>query len=452
MAALPPRRFAGLHLSDGISPGNLVASMIMAFAATMIITFLPAAQPLLLLGVLDGQGADQGRVVALLAAAAEIAMILSLPWYGALADRFGRRPVVVTGFALCGLSTLLFPYAGNVTALVALRVVFALGVAALNGMLATVAIDYVRDRSRGKSYGLIGLFSGLGAMVAVLGLVRLPAIIERNLGGDGGRAATVDAARYSFLIVAVIVLAVAALMWVTISRIRVDAASARIPLVRLVREGFALARDPGVALSYAASFVARADLSIVAAFLPLWVVVHGVREGGLSPVEAVARGGAVVGAAQTVATLGAPLFGWLGDRLRRQDAVLVAQALAAVAYLSTLLVDDPLGSGMMAVAALIGLGEIAAIVSAGPLLAQQVPPAVRASAYGVQTLCGAVGILVISTVGGTLFSSWRPAAPFAVAGVAGLLVVAFGLVVRRRVVPRPQQEQGETSAVRPAVP
>ncbi|MFF4411089.1 MFS transporter [Streptosporangium sp. NPDC001559] len=452
MAALPPRRFAGLHLSDGISPGNLVASMVMAFAATMIITFLPAAQPLLLLGVLDGQGADQGRVVALLAAAAEIAMILSLPWYGALADRFGRRPVVVTGFALCGLSSLLFPYAGNVTVLVVLRVVFALGVAALNGMLATVAIDYVRDRSRGKSYGLIGLFSGLGAMVAVLGLVRLPAIIERNLGGDGGREATVDAARYSFLIVAVIVLAVAALMWTTVSRIRVDATSARIPLVRLVREGFTLARDPGVALSYAASFVARADLSVVAAFLPLWVVVHGVREGDMSTAEALARGGAVVGVAQTVATLGAPLFGWLGDRLRRQDAVLVAQALAAVAYLSTLLVDDPLGPGMMAVAALIGLGEIAAIVSAGPLLAQQVPPAVRASAYGVQTLCGAVGILVISTVGGMLFGSWRPAAPFAVAGVAGLLVVAFGLAVRRRVVPRPQEGQDETSAVRPAVP
>ncbi|MFD0888031.1 MFS transporter, partial [Streptosporangium algeriense] len=319
MAALPPRRFAGLHLSDGIRPGNLVASMVMAFAATMIITFLPAAQPILLLGVLDGQGADEGRVVALLAAAAEIAMILSLPWYGALADRFGRRPIVVTGFTLCGLATLLFPYAGDVTVLVALRVVFALGVAALNGMLATVAIDYVRDRSRGKSYGLIGLFSGLGAMVAVLGLVRLPAIIERNLGEGGSQEAAAGAARYSFLIVAVITLAVAVLMRVTISKVRVDAASARIPLVRLVREGLTLARDPGVALSYAASFVARADLSIVAAFLPLWVVVHGVREGGMSTPEALARGGIVVGVAQTVATFGAPLFGWLGDRLRRQD-------------------------------------------------------------------------------------------------------------------------------------
>ncbi|MEV8635894.1 MFS transporter [Streptosporangium sp. NPDC051023] len=436
MVALPQRRFIGLHLADGIRPGNLVASMVMSFAATMIITFLPAAQAYILIGVLDGEGVNQGSVIALLAAAAEIAMILSLPWYGALADRFGRRPVVVVGFVLCGLGAALFPFAGNTAVLVVLRVVFALGVAALNGMLATVAIDYVRNRSRSTSYGLVGLFSGLGAMVAVLGLVRIPASFEAVLGG--GKEATVTAARYSFLIVAAIALAVAALMWFTLSKVRVDAASARVPLTRLVREGIALARDPGVALSYAAAFVARADLSIVAAFIPLWVIVHATGEGELSTAEALVRAGVVVGVAQTVATVGAPLFGWLGDRMRRQDAVLLAQAVAAVSYLSTLLIDDPLGSGMMIVAVLVGLGEIGAIVTAGPLLAQQVPPVVRASAYGVQTLCGAAGILVISTLGGTLFSAWRPAAPFAVAGVAGLLVVAFGLVIRRRVSPLPE--------------
>ncbi|GAA3120665.1 MFS transporter [Streptosporangium carneum] len=444
MAASSQRRFIGLHLADGIRPGNLVASMVMAFAATMIITFLPAAQPFILLGVLDGEG-NQGGVVGLLAAAAEIAMIVSLPWYGALADRFGRRPVVVAGFTLCGLGTALFPFAGDVAVLVAVRVLFAFGVAALSGMLATVAIDYVRDRSRSKSYGLVGLFSGLGAMVAVLGLVRIPATLEASLGD--GKAATVAAARYSFLIVAAVVLVVAALMWFSLSGVRVGGGVERVPLTRLIREGVALARDPGVALSYAASFVARADLSVVAAFMPLWVVYHASGEGGLTTAQALARAGIVVGIAQTTATLGAPLFGWLGDRMRRQDAVVLAQAVAAAAYLSTLLIDDPLGSGMMIVAVLVGLGEIAAIVTAGPLLAQQVPPAVRASAYGVQTVCGAVGIFVISTVGGVLFGEWRPAAPFAVAGVAGLLVVAFGLAVRRRVIPLPEERAAVPSPI-----
>ncbi|MBG0828312.1 MFS transporter [Planomonospora sp. ID67723] len=442
MAASPPRRVLGLDLADGIGRGNMWACLSMAFAATAVISFLPAAQPYILSGVLGVAKGDQGKIVGLLGVAAEIAMIASLAWYGALADRYGRRPVVLAGFVLCALGAALFPFAGNTTVLVALRVVFALGVAALSGMLSTVAIDYVRDSSRGRSYGLIGLFSGLGAMVAVLALVRLPKILE-----DGGTA-PVTAARLSFLIIAAVVLAVGVLMWFTLSKRRVSAAAERVRLVRLVREGLALARDPGVALSYAAGFVARADLAVVAGFMSLWVADHARTEGGLSGAEALARAGAVVGIAQTTAMLAAPLFGWLGDRMRRQDVVILAQALAAAAYLSTLLVSDPLGSGMMVTAVLVGLGEIAVITTAGPLLAQQAPASVRGSAYGVQTLCGAVGILTVSGLGGYLYDAWRPAAPFVVAGVAGLLVVAFGLAVRHRVAPL--SEQDDTPVTAPA--
>ncbi|MDP9860754.1 MULTISPECIES: MFS transporter [Streptosporangium] len=440
MAASSPRRVLGLQLADGIGRGNMWACLSMSFVATMVISFLPAAQPYILGGVLGVAEGDQGKAVGLLGVAAEIAMIASLAWYGALADRFGRRPVVVAGFALCALGAALFPFAGNTTVLVALRVVFALGVAALSGMLSTVAVDYVRDGSRGKAYGLVGLFSGLGAMVAVLALVRLPKIFE-----DRGMA-PVDAARVSFLIVAAAVLAVAGLMWFTLSTVRVGAAAERVPLARLVREGVALARDPGVALSYAAAFVARADLAVVAGFMSLWVIDYATGERGMSAAEALARGGAVVGIAQTVAMVAAPLFGWLGDRMRRQDVLILAQAVAAVSYLSTLLISDPLGSGMMLVAVLVGLGEIAAITTAGPLLAQQAPAAVRGSAYGVQTLCGAVGILVVSGLGGLLYDTWRPAAPFVISGLSGLLVVAFGLMVRRRVRPLPEESESLVAA------
>ncbi|GIH97480.1 MFS transporter [Planobispora siamensis] len=447
MVVSPSRRLIGLRLADGVTRGNMRACLFMAFASTMVISFLPAAQPYILSGVLGVPAHDQGKVVGLLGVAAEITMIASLAWYGALADRYGRRPIAVAGFALCALGTALFPFADSTAVLVALRVVFALGVAALNGMLSTIAADYVRDGSRGRSYGLVGLFSGLGAMVAVLALVRLPQILE------SGGTAPVTAARLSFLAVAAAVLAAGALMWFTLSKARAAPAAARVPLARLIAEGVALARDPGVALSYAAAFVARADLAVVAGFLSLWVSEHALAEGALSGAEALARAGAVVGIAQTVAMLGAPLVGWLGDRMRRQDVVILAQALAAVAYLSTLLVADPLGSGMMVVAVLIGLGEIAVITTAGPLLAQQAPAAVRGSAYGVQTLCGALGILVVSGLGGYLYDAWRPAAPFVVAGVAGLLVVAFGLLVRRRVTPLAElPAPPQAPAVRPAPP
>ncbi|WP_405149922.1 MFS transporter [Sphaerisporangium sp. NBC_01403] len=430
MSASPTRRVLGTQLADGITKGNMWALLSMATAGTAVISFLPSTQPHILTTILGVPESAQGTTVGLLGFAAELAMILSLAWYGALADRFGRRLIVTLGLVLCAIGTALFPFAGSTAVLVALRVVFGLGVAALNAMMSTIAIDYVRTRSRGKSYGLIGFFGGLGAVVAVLVMVRLPQTLE------GRGLEPVAATRLAFLLIAAGILVVAVLLWLTLSTAQVSATADRTTLPRLAREGLVLVRDPGVALSYAASFVARADLAVVVGFMTLWIADFATSERGMSSAEALARAGAVVGVSQTVALVCAPLFGWLGDRMRRENLVILSQSIAAAAYLSTLLISDPLGGGMMIVAVLIGVGEIAGITTAGPLLAQQVPADVRGAAFGVHTLCGAAGIMIVSAAGGALYDAWRPAGPFVVSGVFGLLVVAFGLVVRRRVRPR----------------
>lgn len=410
----------------------MFACWFLGLAATMVISFLPTAQPYILSGVLGEPPGAQGRIVGLLSFAAELTMIVSLAWYGALADRFGRRPIVVAGFVLCAVGTALFPFAGNTAVLVALRVVFSLGAAALGGMFATIAVDYAEDRSRGRSYGVLGVFSGLGAMVAVFGLARLPQVfVNRGMSESA-------AAQASFLVIAAALLLVGLVMRATLSGAKVSETAARVPLARLVADGVALARDPGVALAYAAAFVARADLAVVSGFMSLWVVNQGVHEAGLPMAEALARAGMVVGIAHTMALLASPVLGWLGDRVRRQNLVICAQAVAAVAYLSTLFVDDPLEPGMLVVAAFVGIGEIAGINTAGPLLAQQTPADRRGSAFGVQALCGALGILTVSALGGWLYDAWHPVAPFVVSGTLGALVAVFGLVVRRRIAPDPR--------------
>ncbi|MCC5578707.1 MFS transporter [Microtetraspora sp. AC03309] len=429
-----PPRVLGAQLADGITKGNMWALLFLATAGTAVVSFLPSTQPHILTTILGVPESGQGTIVGLLGFAAELAMVLSLAWYGALADRFGRRVIVVGGLVLCAIGAVLFPFAGNTAVLVVLRVIFGLGVAAINAMLSTIAIDYVRERSRGKSYGLIGVFGGLGALVAVLVVAKLPQTMEKR-GLD-----PVAATRLSFLLIAAGILIVAGLLWATLSRVPADVAAERTPLTRLVREGLVLARDPGVALSYAASFVARADLYVVVSFLTLWISDYATGERGLSSAEALAKAGAVVGISQMVALLCAPVFGWLGDRMRRQDLLILAQLIAAGAYLSTLLVSDPLGPGMMIVAVLIGIGEIAGITTAGPMLAQQVPAAVRGAAFGVHTLCGSLGIMIVSALGGALHDAWRPAGPFVVSGVFGLIVAIFGLVVRHRIQARTEDD------------
>lgn len=424
----------GLHAAPGISKTNLWACMGLGFLGTAVITFLPAGQPYILSEVLGLSSDELGRTTGTLQVAAEVALILSLLWYGALADRIGRRPIAVAGLVLCAVGAALYPFAGNTGVLIALRVVFALGIAALHVTMSAITADYVRDPARGKAYGWLGLFSGIGAMIAVLVLVRLPNMLEK-----GGMDPTA-AARAGFLVVAALVLLGALALRFTLSPSWGVADTPRTPLPQLIGEGVRLARDPGVALSYAASFVARADLALVASFLSLWIVDYAKSVRGMSATEALAKSGAIVGIAYTVIVIGAPLFGWLGDRMRRENVVILAQAVAAAAYLSTLLVSDPLGPGMMLVAAFIGLGEIGVITTAGPLLAQQVPARYRGSSFGVQLLCGAVGIFIVSGVGGWLYDLWRPAAPFALSGACGVLVVLFGLAVRRRVTPHEEAE------------
>ncbi|MEU7900023.1 MFS transporter [Nonomuraea sp. NPDC049152] len=420
-------RVLGVGLAPGFSKTNMWACWSLGLTATMVISFLPTATPYLLGGVLGVPSQAQGRVVGLLGLAAELTMILTLAWYGALADRYGRRPVVIAGFVLCALGAALFPFAGDTAVLV----VFALGAAALGGMFATIAVDYAREDSRGRSYGVLGVFCGIGGLLAVLVLARLPGTFE------SGGMSPAAAAQVSFLVVAAGLLAVAVVMRFTLSPAGVSGNARHVPLTRLVREGAALFRDPGAALAYLAAFVARADLAVIAGFMSLWIVDHATRQ-GMSPAGALARAGMIVGIAHTMALVASPVLGWLGDRIRRQTLVIGAQLVAALAYLSTLLISDPLGSGMIVVAMLVGAGEIAGINTAGPLLAQQAPAAVRGSAFGVQALMGALGIMCVSALGGLLYDHWRPAAPFVVSGVLGLCVAAFGLVVRKRVAPNPQ--------------
>ncbi|MEN3584638.1 MFS transporter [Streptomyces sp. ZYX-F-203] len=79
-----------------------------------------------------------------------LAVTVSLPLYGKLSDTFGRKPVLVTGAAIFLLGSLLCALAGNMTALIAFRVVQGLGGGALQGTVQTLAADLypLRDRPR----------------------------------------------------------------------------------------------------------------------------------------------------------------------------------------------------------------------------------------------------------------------------------------------------------------
>ncbi|HEY1075807.1 MAG TPA: MFS transporter, partial [Fontimonas sp.] len=423
----PGLRFLGLDLQQGIGRVHLSHFLIASFAAIMLSSFLPQMQAFLFSEFLQLPQERHGRVSGMLNFWQEIVIIAVVAVVGPLSDRWGRKPLMAGGFLLMALGIALHPQASSVAELLAYRCVFAVGVAAVIVIMVTLLADYVADRSRGKAAGYQGVMNGLGAVVAVFLLLRLPALFQKN----GSTA--IEAGTDTYYLVAGIAAVAGLMMLFGLKSGRPQAAvEARLPFMQGLRAGYSAARDPRIALAYGASFIARGNLAIVGTFLALWGANHGTTELGLERAAALAKAGMLVGMAQGVALLGAPIFGILADKLDRVKALAIALLVSGLGYSSTFFVHDPFGGLMMVSAMLIGLGEVGCIITSGVLISQQSPEHNRGAIIGTFNLSGAVGILVASVAGGWLFDHWREPGPFVVFGLLALAMMVWALLLTRR--------------------
>jgi len=66
---------------------------------------------------------------------------------------------------LLAIAYALYPLAQSVADLTLYRIIYALGIVAVTGGLATVMVDYPAERSRGKLIAITGFLNGLGIVV-----------------------------------------------------------------------------------------------------------------------------------------------------------------------------------------------------------------------------------------------------------------------------------------------
>jgi len=421
------RRILGLHLSPGTTGRNITTFYVSCLAAILLASFMPQMQAFLLTEFLDIEESRHGVISGNLNFWGEIAIILSVGLFGALSDRIGRKPVMAMGFYIMAVGFWFYPRASSLDELLIYRVIYSVGIAAVSCMLTAILADYISNESRGRGAGFSGVMNGLGAVITVFLLLRLPSIFQSS------GMTPQEAGLATYMVVVGICIVTGTLMLIGLKpglENKWDVSSGILPLFR---DGVLAARDPGIALAYAASFVARGNLAIVGTFLALWITNYASFEAGMNRADALARAGMIVGIAQGITLLTAPFFGVLTDRVNRVTALAVALGVSAVGYSATLLVTDPLSVGMIFCALLIGLGEIGCIITSGVLIAQQSPPRMRGAVIGLFNLSGAVGILVASKIGGSLFDEWREAGPFILFGVLAAVVMLLAIVLRNRV-------------------
>ena len=412
-----------VSLSPGVTRGHALAYLWAAFVSIGIFTYATALQPYLLEVNIGVPQEQRGVVSGNLQFWQEIVTLLMVGLFGAWSDRIGRRIVYVIGFLITGLAYAAFPFADDTGQLLIYRLIYAIGIAALGGMLATVLADYPVDADRGKFTGMSFTLNALGALLFFAVLTRLPQLYQ-SLGFDA-----LGAGRAAYLTVAGVCV-ISALIMLGLKPGRPDQVTQREPLLTLLRQGLSAGRRPRIALAYAASFAARADLVIVALFLSLWVQSAALADGA-TPAEASARQGALFGVVQGCALLWAPFFGWFADKVDRVTLVLIATVLSIAGYGWMGLTPDPgVGAAAFGAAAMLGVGQTSGILASQVLIAQEAPGPIRGAVIGMVGFFGALGILAISKVGGIAYDAWRPGAPFIIMALANVALLAFAVYVR----------------------
>ena len=411
-------RIGNIELAPGIRITHFWTYMYASLICIGMISNMNFSQPYILiehLGIADPSAA--GRITGQLTLITEI-MSLMLIWpFGILADRIGRRPVIMLGIGMIGLSYAVYPWATEISQLMAMRVIFGIGVAAAAAMTATIQNDYPVESSRGRVIGFSSAFNALGIVFATRLVSALPKWLQ-----DGGME-PVAAGRYAYGAAALVCFASILIFRFGLKGGVPEEARQRPRWWDLIRSGIEQMRNPRIVLAYLYAVAARGALVVAGLFMSLWATT-AVRAAGGDVAVAQYQVWLPFMVVQVFAVGWSFVFGWLLDRISRVAGVVLSMAMAIVAYGSMYFVESPLDLRMLPLFALLGASMASGMMSSMALVGQEAPPAKRGAVIGLLSVFGSVGIILAATYGGELFSAATPWAPFLlIAGAQAVLII-----------------------------
>ena len=415
--------FIPLRLEEGVRSRHVNALYFGAFFSIGLLTFINVQQGYLFtnLGIPDSEwGGLAGRLILI----NEIVVLATVYLLGTLSDRVGRRVVYALGFSMVGICYVLYPLANSAEQLYLARPVFAIGAACISAMLASVINDYPDEASRSRFQAVAFILNGIGISVV------------NGLAGrliEGYKAMGLDSlmvGRATFWTAAGACLVVALVLIVFLKPGAPAQVTKREGILKTAGVAWRAARNPRVALAYVGALVSRGDLAVVSVFYSLWLRQVGMEQ-GLTSEEAQARAVLFYIVAQAFAVPWAAIMAPILDRIDRVAGIAIAMFLAACGYLAMPFFPDPISNWMFLGAALIGMGEMCAQLSAIALIGKEAPVRGRGAVIGLFSFFGAVGIMSSGFFGGWLFDNWARYGPFVMVGCGNVVVFTLALILLR---------------------
>ncbi|MCZ2097149.1 MAG: MFS transporter [Anaerolineae bacterium] len=333
-------------------------------------------------------GTNSGLSTELLAglvfSAAAITMMLTAPIWGALADRHGRKPMVVRATLGAAVVTALMAYAQSAEQLVLLRAAQGAVSGVISAITALIASIVPRERA-GYALGLlqVGLWGGnsVGPLI-------------------GGVAADAFGFGAAFLVTAALLAIAGLVAWRLVDEeftpLPAAAAGRRPGFLRAWRHVISM---PGVLPTYTARFLNELARSVIMPFVPLFVAELMSGESGVATIT-----GVITALAAIAGTVAAIYLGRLGDRIGHKRVLIASAVAAALFYLPQSQVSAVWQ--LLALQALTGFAAGGLMPTLSALLATYTDPGEEGAVYGLEA---------------AIMSAARATAPLAGAALVGWL-------------------------------
>ena len=341
-------------------------------------------------------GSSTGTSLELLAAlvfsAQALTMTLASPVWGAVSDRFGRKPMVERAAYSGAVTLLLMAFVPNAEMLVLLRTLQGFLTGTVSAGNALVASSVPRNRV-GYAMGLLQL--GLGSGVAIGPFI-------------GGLLADAFGYRATFIVTA-------ALLTLSGLMVTFGVKETFVRPVRKVqepREGMLtnwkrILRTPQVGTLYSLNFLNWLGRNLLTPILPLFIATLPLAASGVNTTI-----GLIVGIAAATGTVSAVYLGRLGDRIGHRPILIVCAVAAALLYLPQSFVTHVWQ--LLALQALTGVAVGGLTPSVAALLSRYTQPGQEGSVYGldnaivsasrtVAPLLGAAVVVLMQALGFEFF-------------------------------------------------
>jgi len=289
---------------------------------------------------------------------------LAMPFWGRLADQYGRKKMVMRALFGAAIVLLLMGFAETALALIALRALQGLTSGIIASSMALVAGETPRERI-GFALGTlqVGLFGGaaIGPLV-------------------GGILAERFGFQLPFLFTSVMLVLAGLLVTLAVRESYVPAADKRLDLNpwTMMRAWGGILRTRGVKTVYSLRFLNGFAQRSVMPIAPLFVA-------ALIP-SAIAAGassyaGLVLTVSSVAITAGSFVFGWLGDKWGYRNVLILTACLAMVFYIPQALVSNVYQ--LLVLQALAGIAAGGVLSAPAAMLAKYTDLGDEGSVYGL---------------------------------------------------------------------